>query len=164
MSVAEGRRRMVIARSTHVAVGFVSAVEIDAPIDQIWPIIADVERWHEWTASITGVTWQDGGSMRPGAVAAVRQPKLPVAKWKVTEVADRGTDRRSFTWVSGGPGFRSTGIHEVVARPDGKSVATLGIRTTGIIGALMWPLFKGITNKYVTMEGEGLKARAEGRR
>ncbi|MDA0269700.1 MAG: SRPBCC family protein [Chloroflexi bacterium] len=147
-----------------MAVGFVTTVEIDAPLDQVWPIIADVERWHEWTASITSVAWQDGGSMRPGAVAAVRQPKLPVAKWTVTEVVDQGAERRSFTWTSGAPGFRSTGIHEVVARPGGNSTATVGIRTTGIIGALMWPMFKGLTKKYVTMEGEGLKARAEGSR
>ena len=92
--------------------------EVAAPPDRVWAVIRDVEKWHEWTASITSIELLDGRPLAVGSRARVRQPKLPVAVWQVTEMEEG----RSFRWETRGPGFVATGIH-AVAPSGGGSVA-----------------------------------------
>src|SRR5919107_4314511 len=94
------------------------AIEVHAPPEVVWPIMADVARWPEWTASVTAAEWVEGDAMRVGAKARLRQPRLPVAVWTVAEV-DEG---RAFTWTSSGPGVRSVGVHQVEPLGDAMSV------------------------------------------
>jgi carbon monoxide dehydrogenase subunit G len=134
---------------------FEHAIEIAATPARVWEVYSDVERWHEWTDSITSVELLDG-PLRVGARARVRQPKLPVAVWSVTEY-DEG---RSFTWVSGAPGLRTTGTHLVEPSGDGaRAVARLD--QEGLLGGLVGRLSKGLTERYLAMEAAGLKARSE---
>lgn len=130
-------------------------VEIAAPPDRVWAVIREVERWHEWTASITSVELLDG-PLAVGHRTLVRQPKLPPAVWRVTEFVEG----RGFAWVSKGPGFAVTGRHEVAPKGAG-SVATLSLEHAGIFGPLLARLTRGITARYVAMEAEGLKRRTE---
>src|SRR4051812_27112587 len=129
---------------------------IAAPAAEVTAIMIDVERWHEWTASITSVTLREGGPLREGSRAIVRQPKLPPATWTVTAL----DPARGFTWVSSGPGFRVTGHHYAEAI-EGGTRATLGLEYSGVLGPLIARLTRGITRRYVQMEANGLKSRAE---
>ena len=61
-------------------------VEIDAPPERVWEVMADVERWHEWTASITAIERRESGPLRLGASARVTQPKVPSVVWVVTDL------------------------------------------------------------------------------
>ena len=133
--------------------------EIAAPPDRVWAVIRDVEKWHEWTASITSIELLDGRPLAVGSRARVRQPRLPVAVWQVTEL-DEG---RSFRWETRGPGVVAAGIHAVAPRGAG-SLATLALEHSGLLGPLFARLSRSLTERYVTMEAEGLTARAEGRR
>ncbi len=138
-----------------------TSIEIDAPFERVWDVMKDVERWHEWTASIRSVEYLDGGTMQVGSRARVRQPKLPPATWRVSSVDEASEGKRSFTWTAGGPGMRSVGTHSVAARSDGGTVATLSIENTGLLARLFWTLLAGTTRRYVDMEAAGLKARSE---
>ena len=133
--------------------------EIGAPTERVWAVIRDVERWHEWTASITSVELLDGRPLAVGTRVRVLQPKLPVAVWQVTEL-DEG---RSFRWETRGPGVVAAGVHAVAPRGAG-SLATLALEHSGLLGPLVARLSRSLTERYVGMEAEGLKERSEGRR
>ena len=34
---------------------FSTTIDIDAPPARVWQVMSDVERWHEWTPSITSI-------------------------------------------------------------------------------------------------------------
>jgi len=81
---------------THYSTTF----DIQAPPDRVLEVLYDVERWPEWTSTVTSVRRMDEGPFRVGSKAEIRQPKLRPAVWQVTEL-----DRRSLTWVSRSPGI-----------------------------------------------------------
>src|SRR5262245_34873131 len=86
---------------------FSITVEIPAPQPLVWSVIADVERWPDWTASISEVKLLSPSPIRIGSRVRIRQPKLPPAFWRVTEL-NPGT---SFTWVSRAAGLLVTARH-----------------------------------------------------
>jgi len=136
---------------------FTIAVDIAAPPARVAAVMLDVERWHEWTASIRRVTILGGGPLAPGKRAFVRQPGVPPAFWKVTEL----DPMRGFTWTSYAPGLLVVGRHYAEATPGG-SRATLSLDYTGFFGPLMARLTLGLNDKYLGLEGAGLKVRSEG--
>jgi uncharacterized protein YndB with AHSA1/START domain len=125
---------------------------IAAPADRVWAILSDVERWPSWTASVTSVELD--GPLAEGAKARIRQPKLPVTTWTVTEVVPG----RSFTWEAKAPGSHATGWHEVTPTGDGSCEVRLAIEQAGPLGALVGLLYRGLTKRYVQMESDGLTA------
>lgn len=130
-------------------------IEIAAPAERVWTIIADVERWHEWTASITSIRLLDG-PLAVGARAEVRQPKLPRLVWRVTAL-EQG---RFFDWEVRSPGAHTVGSHRVESRGEG-SLATLELVQAGPLGWLVGRMMLDLTREYVSMEAAGLKKRAE---
>lgn len=137
------------------AVELTDTIDIDAPADRVWEVLADVERWPEWTSSMRSVLIVKG-PMGEGAVARVTQPSLPGLEWTVTE----WVPGRSFTWVNRSPGMTSEGVHRIDERPGGVTV-TLSIRQTGVVGEVLGRLFGGRSRRWVRMEAAGLKQRAE---
>jgi uncharacterized protein YndB with AHSA1/START domain len=134
-------------------------VDIDAPPDIVWAVMSDVERWHEWTASITSVTRLGQGPFGVGSRAHVRQPKLRAADFIVTDFVPG----QEFTWVTHSPGIGATARHAVEATPQG-SRATLSIRFEGLLEAPVAWMFGRLTNEYLALEAAGLKKRSEQRR
>ncbi len=135
---------------------FTTSVAIAAPPDRVFAVMLDIERWHEWTPSITGIRRLGGGPFGVGSRALVRQPKFPPALWTVTDLEPG----RSFTWVSRAPGLRVTGRH--VAEPDGTgTLATVGIDIEGLFAGPWARLTRAITERYLGFEAQGLKARCE---
>jgi hypothetical protein len=133
------------------------SIDIAASAADAWAVMVDVERWREWTESITSVELLDGGPFGVGSRARVRQPRLPAALWRVTEFEPG----RSFTWESRSVGARTVGTHRVVANASGGSTATLAVRATGFLVPLVRPFVQGVAERYVTMEAQGLKRRCE---
>jgi hypothetical protein len=135
------------------------AVDIDAPPDVVWSVMSDVERWSEWTDSITSIERLDAGPFAVGSLARVRQPKLAPAVYRVTEL----TEGRSFTWEMRSLGAHGVGRHVVEPRGPGGSRAILGVTARGFLVSLLGGWMSRITREYVGMEAAGLKRRSEER-
>lgn len=136
---------------------FEVTIEIDAPPERVWAVMSDVERWHEWTESITSVELLDAEALAVGVRARVKQPRLPQAVWQVTSL-DAG---HSFEWETRSPGMRMVGIHRVDPLAGGGSRATLAVHSSGPVAALLTPLMANTGKRYVRTEAAGLKKRSE---
>jgi hypothetical protein len=135
---------------------FSISVDISTGPERVWHVMSDVERWHEWTPSVTKIKRLDTGPFTIGSRVVIRQPKFPPAWWKITAI-DSG---RSFTWTSVAPGMRVVARHRVDTAPGG-SRATLSLELQGLLGGLFGRLTKDITERYLAFEATGLKARSE---
>ena len=135
---------------------FEASIEITAPAQRVFDVYSDIERWPEWTDSVTTVERLDEGPLRVGSRARIRQPRLPTAEWEVTELAP-GT---FFTWVARGPGIVTTGSHIVAATDlEGQVTATASLQQAGPLGWVLGHLTRRLTERYLDMEVRGLKAR-----
>ena len=137
------------------AVHLERSIDIAAPPERVWAVMSDVERWHEWTDSITSVELRDR-PLAVGSRARVVQPRLRPAEFEVTAVEPG----RNFEWVTTSNGLRAYATHRVEPVAGG-SRATLTLDFSG------WPLVligwwvRRISERYVDMEAAGLKKRSE---
>ena len=134
-----------------------TTIEIQAPPDRVWAPVRDIEHWSEWTPTIISIRSLDPGPLAVGSRAIVRQPKLLPARWQVTALEEG----RSFSWITRNPGVSVTGHHSVEDAASG-SRATLSLDFSGPLGPLCARLTRGLTERYLGMEAQGLKKRAEG--
>lgn len=138
----------------------VRRIDIEAPAADVWRVMADVVRWPEWTASIAAVELLNAAALRVGAQARIRQPKLPAAVWTVTALEPDVY----FEWRAVTPGLVTTAGHRLEPH-DAGTRATLTLEWRGPLAPLIRLLYGKLSRRYVDMEAEGLKRRAEqGRR
>jgi uncharacterized membrane protein len=135
---------------------FSISIDINAPADRVYEVMSDTDRWHEWTPSVTSIKRLDRGPFVVGSRAVIRQPMFPPALWTVTAI----DGQRSFTWSNRAPGIKVIAHHSIDGNGD-RSKATLSLRYEGFLGRLLARLIRGITNRYLAMEANGLKARSE---
>ena len=93
----------------------------------VWEVFGDVERWPEWTASVTRLVALDGPGLAVGKRFEIKQPRMPKLVWEVTEV-DPGV---SWTWVQRSPGGCDLARHEVIPRPTAHPAFASGSTSAG---------------------------------
>ena len=135
---------------------FSVTVQIAAPPARVWAVMSDVERWHEWTPTVTSVRRTNAGPFQIGAKARIHQPRLPAADWIVTAL----TEGRAFDWESRAPGVRVLARRTVEPSGDGSRV-TLSVLFRGPVGDVLGRLTAGLNRRYIALEADGLKRRAE---
>lgn len=131
------------------------SISIDAPIEVVWSVFTDVERWPTWASSFTSVELVDG-PMRLGAKARIRQPRLPTVVWEVT----KWEPGRSWTWAATSPGARTEASHVLTRSSDG-TVAEQSIVSSGPLGRVAAFVWRSLTRRYLALEAAGLKQRSE---
>jgi len=131
------------------------SITIDAPIELVWSVFTDVERWPTWASSFTSVELVEG-PMRLGAKARIRQPRLPTVVWEIT----KWEPGRSWTWTTTSPGARTEATH-VLTRVGEHTVAEQSIAWSGPIGWLAAFVWRSLTRRYLAIEAAGLKQRTE---
>jgi uncharacterized membrane protein len=136
-----------------------SSIEIAAPAAVVWDVFTDVERWPEWTESVERLTALDGSSIEVGRRFEIKQPRLPKLVWEVTQLMPGVT----WTWRQRSFGGTTLAIHEVAALDGDHTVVRQRIDQRGPVGVTVGLLMRRLTRRYLTLEGEGLKARSEER-
>ena len=133
------------------------SIEIDAPPRLVWEVFSDVERWPEWTASVTSLIGLDGPGLAVGKRFAIKQPGMQKMVWTVTEI-DPGS---SWTWVQRYPGALVTARHYVSVHRGGGTLVRQRLDMRGVLGALAGRLLAKKTKRFLELEAQGLKARSE---
>jgi uncharacterized membrane protein len=133
------------------------SVEIDAPAQLVWEVFSDVQRWPEWTASVTSLVGKDGANLAVGKRFSIKQPGMSKLVWKVTEL-DHGS---SWTWVQRSPGVLVTARHWVTGQPGGRTLVRQQLEQRGVLGALVGRMMVKKTKRFLELEAQGLKARSE---
>ena len=118
--------------------------------------MSDLERWPEWTASVTEIVCTSSGALGVGSTARVKQPKLAPANFVVTA----WTPDRGFDWETRNALVTAVGHHAIEPLGTGSRV-TLWVEFSGPLAGLVAWAYGGLTRRYVQMEAEGLKRRAE---
>jgi uncharacterized membrane protein len=134
-----------------------SSVAIDAPASLVWDVFTDVERWPEWTASVTRLVALDGPGLAIGKRFAIKQPKLPTLVWEVTDLAP-GV---SWTWAQRSSGVSTLAHHTLTPTDDDRTLVRQTLDQQGLGGAIVGRLMARTTRRYLEMEAQGLKGRSE---
>ena len=135
-------------------------VEIAAPAARVWEVVTDVDGWPEWTETVVSVKRLDEGPLRLESRAKIDQPKIPETEYVVTELEPG----RSFTWVATGPGVLTTARHDAEPLPGGGTRVRLSVSQSGLLGSVMGRFYRGMTDRYLANEANGLKSRCEQQR
>ena len=132
-------------------------IDVEAPVEQVWEVLREVERWPEWAPTVTSVRRLDDEPLAVGSRVRVEQPRIPSTEYVVTELEPS----RSFTWVATGPGVRTTARHLLEELGTGGTRVTLAVEHAGPVGVVMGRFYRRLTDRYLTAEAEGIKARSE---
>ena len=135
-----------------------TSIDVAAPPERAWEVLVDVERWPEWTDSVSSVQLLDAEPLAVGSRVEVSQPRIPTGTYTVTSLEPG----RAFTWEQRQPGSTVVAHHACTALPDGGTRVELRVVMSGAVGGLVGRLYRKLTERYLAMEAAGLKARAEG--
>jgi Polyketide cyclase / dehydrase and lipid transport len=92
-----------------------------------------------------------------GSRVRLKQPKLPEGTWDVT-VWDAPT---YFEYRQKSGGVTNVAGHRVEALEEGHSRLTLTLDMRGLLVPVVALFYKGLTNRYMTVEAQGMKRAAE---
>jgi hypothetical protein len=133
-----------------------AVAEIKAPASRVFDVLCAVERWPEWTPTMSRLERIDSGPFRVGSKARVWQPKLYPATWCVTEL----DAPRSFRWVARSPGLVLDADHRIEG-DESASRVTLLLSVRGLLAPLVRRVFGNLSAQYLALEAERLRKRCE---
>jgi hypothetical protein len=124
--------------------------------DIVWQILADVERWRDWTPTILEVEPLTDGGLRIGARYRVTQPRLRPAVYEVTQCIPN----EAFTWVQRFPGGEMVAEHRMAMRNPGTEVDLL-FCSKGFLANVVSAMFSKMIRDHVATEARSLRQRCE---
>ena len=136
---------------------FEESVEVDAPQQRVWDVLSDLETWPQRIETVDAVEVLTPLPIGKGSRVQLKQPKVPEGTWDVTT-----WDPPSyFEWTQKTGGSTSVAGHRVEALGEGRARLTLTLDMRGFLIPIVALFYKGLTNRYMNLEAEGMKRAAE---
>jgi uncharacterized membrane protein len=136
---------------------FEQSIDIDAIQQRVWDVLSDVEAWPQRIETVDVVELLTPTPVGEGSRVRLKQPKLPEGTWDVT-----AWDAPSyFEWRQKSSGVTTIASHRVEALEEGRSRLILTLDMRGPLVPVVAVFWKGLTNRYMTLEAEGMKRAAE---
>ncbi len=135
---------------------FSTQVVVEACPHRVWDVLADFERWPQWTPTMRRIDILDNLPIGTGTRVRIEQPKLIPAIWTISA----WNPKRCLVWDSNRPGLRVSARHHVEEIADGASV-TLTVCFNGLLGNLTGLAMSSLTNTYLALEASCLKQHCE---
>jgi uncharacterized membrane protein len=136
---------------------FEQSIDIDASQQRVWDVLSDLEAWPQRIKTVDVVELLTPSPVGGGSRVHLKQPKLPEGTWNVT-VWDSPS---YFEWRQKSGGVTSVAGHRVEALEEGRSRLTLTLDMRGLLVPIVAVFYKGLTNRYMTIEAQGMKRAAE---
>ena len=136
---------------------FEKTIEIDAPQQRVWDVLSDLEAWPRRIETVDVVELLTPAPITKGSQVRLKQPKLSEGIWDIT-VWDAPS---YFEWTQKTGGITSVAGHRVEALGEGRARLTLTLDMRGFLIPVIALFYKGLTNRYMNLEGEGMKWAAE---
>jgi hypothetical protein len=136
---------------------FERSSDIDAPQQRVWAVLSDLEAWPQRIETVDVVELLTPAPVGQGSRVRLKQPRLPEGTWVVT-VWDAPS---YFEWRQQSSGVTSVAGHRVEALEEGRSRLTLTLEMRGLLVPVVALFWKGLTNRYMTTEAQGMKRAAE---
>jgi hypothetical protein len=136
---------------------FEQSIDIDAGQQRVWDVLGDLEAWPQRIETVDVVELLTPAPVGEGSRVRLKQPKLPEGIWEVT-VWD-APSYFEFRQQSGG--VTAIAGHRVEALEEGRSRLTLTLEMRGLLVPVVAVFYKGLTNRYMTIEAQGMKRAAE---
>lgn len=131
-------------------------VDIDAPISRVWETVVDIERWPEWTATVSRAKIRGGGPLGPDSKVKVFRPKFPSAVWKVTVFEPE----KFLELRTGFPGMRVVASRTLVPRGAGCTL-TLSLAFKGLFAGWVRQRTRERSSRYLATVAAAIKRRCE---
>jgi uncharacterized membrane protein len=136
---------------------FEQSIDIDAPQQRVWDVLTDVEAWPQHLETVDAVELLTPAPMREGSRVRLKQPRLGEGTWDVTA----WDPPSSFEWRQKASGVTTVAGHRVGAVANGRSRLTLTLEMRGLLVPILGRMFKGLTERYMNSEAQGIKRAAE---
>jgi hypothetical protein len=136
---------------------FEESIEIDAQQQRVWDVLSDLEAWPKRIESVDVVELLTPAPVAIGSRVRLKQPTLPEGTWDIT-VWDAPS---YFEFRQKSSGITSVAGHRVEVLEEGRSRLTLSLYMRGLLIPVVALFYRGLTNRYMTIEAQGMKRAAE---
>jgi Polyketide cyclase / dehydrase and lipid transport len=135
---------------------FEESIEIEAQQQRVWDVLSDLEAWPQRIETVDSVELLTPAPLAVGTRIRLKQPKLGEGIWVLTV----WNAPSHFEWRQESTGITSVAGHRVEVLEEGRSRLTLSLDMHGpLIPVALF--FRGLTNRYMAMEAQGIKRAAE---
>ena len=136
---------------------FEQSIDVDAPQQRVWDVLVDFEAWPRRMETVDAAELLTPAPVGEGSRVRLKQPRLPEGEWEIT--AWDAPSSFEFRQQSGG--IATVAGHRVEALDPDRSRLTLTLDMRGLLVPVFGRIYKGLTNRYMTSEAQGIKRAAE---